>query len=176
MNYAQIKEYDVANGPGIRVSLFVSGCTHHCKGCFNSVTWDFSYGSAYTQKTEDKVMNALSSDYIRGLSILGGEPFEPQNLPSILPLVRHVRHTYPKKTIWCYTGYKFDDDIMKKMIDVRPEVRPFLECMDIIVDGEFVEEKKNLRLKFRGSENQRIIDVRASLESGKVVSIPDDRI
>lgn len=176
MNYAQIKKYDVANGPGIRVSLFVSGCTHHCKGCFNSVTWDFRYGCAYTRKTEDEVINALSSDYIRGLSILGGEPFEPQNLPSVLPLVRRVRQAYPGKTIWCYTGYKFDDDIMNKMIDVRPEVRPFLECIDIIVDGEFIEEKKNLRLKFRGSENQRIIDVNGSLKSGAVVEIPDDKI
>ena len=176
MNYAEVKKYDVANGPGIRVSLFVSGCTHHCKGCFNAVTWDFGYGSPYTEKTEDEVIDALSSDYIRGLSILGGEPFEPQNLPSVLPLVKRVREIYPDKTIWCYTGYNFTDDILGRMIDVRPEVRPFLECIDVIVDGKFVEEKKNLRLKFRGSSNQRIINVKASLESGETVEINDDKI
>ncbi len=176
MNYAQIKNYDVANGPGIRVSLFVSGCTHHCKGCFNAVTWDFGYGSRYTQETEDEIVNALDSEYIKGLSVLGGEPFEQQNLPAILPLVKRVRKLYPDKTIWCYTGYSFTDDIISHMIDIRPEVRPFLECIDIIVDGEFVEEKKNLRLKFRGSSNQRIIDVKASLASGKVQIIDENRL
>ena len=158
MNYATIKKTDVANGPGVRVSLFVSGCTHHCKGCFNSEAWDFHYGQAYTEETEQEILQALAPDYIRGLSLLGGEPMEPENRGAVLSLVKKVREQYPQKTIWCYTGYHFDRD---------------LPLLDVIVDGEFIEERKNLRLAFRGSENQRILDVQLSLKEkcGKLLAV-----
>ena len=154
MNYATIKKTDVANGPGVRVSLFVSGCTHHCKGCFNSEAWDFHYGQVYTEETEQEILQALAPDYIRGLSLLGGEPMEPQNRATVLSLVKKVREIYPRKTIWCYTGYDFDKDLL-----------------DVIVDGEYKEECRNLRLPFRGSENQRILDVPLSLKEkcGKIL-------
>lgn len=125
MNYATIKKTDVANGPGVRVSLFVSGCTHHCKGCFNSVAWDFQYGQAYTLETEQEILQALAPDYIRGLSLLGGEPMEPQNRATVLSLVKKVREIYPRKTIWCYTGYDFDKDLLAWMEAGDPVSRNF---------------------------------------------------
>ena len=164
MNYATIKKTDVANGPGVRVSLFVSGCTHHCKGCFNSVAWDFQYGQAYTLETEQEILQALAPDYIRGVSLLGGEPMEPQNRSTVLSLVKKVRKIYPRKTIWCYTGYDFDKDLLAWMEAGDPVITKLLPLLDVIVDGEYKEECRNLRLPFRGSENQRILDVPLSLK------------
>ena len=164
MNYATIKKTDVANGPGVRVSLFVSGCTHHCKGCFNSVAWDFQYGQAYTLETEQEILQALAPDYIRGLSLLGGEPMEPQNRATVLSLVKKVGEIYPRKTIWCYTGYDFDKDLLAWMEAGDPVITKLLPLLDVIVDGEYKEECRNLRLPFRGSENQRILDVPLSLK------------
>lgn len=169
MNYATIKKTDVANGPGVRVSLFVSGCTHHCKGCFNSVAWDFQYGQAYTLETEQEILQALAPDYIRGLSLLGGEPMEPQNRATVLSLVKKVREIYPRKTIWCYTGYDFEKDVLDKMYFQWDFTHKFLSYLDVLVDGEFVEEKKVLDLRFRGSTNQRILDVPKSLAAKKAV-------
>ena len=116
MNYADIKQYDVANGLGIRVSLFVSGCTHHCKNCFNKETWDFRFGNPFTEAEIEKILEYLKPSYVSGLSLLGGEPFEPENQPGLLPLVKKVKETYPEKNIWCYTGYLFDEDICGKMM------------------------------------------------------------
>lgn len=169
MNYAQIKNCDVANGPGIRVSLFVSGCTHHCKGCFNSETWDFNYGRAFDDEAENIIIDALNSDYIKGMSLLGGEPFEYQNQKALIPFIEKVKQRYPDKSIWCYTGYDFDRDIKDRMLDKYPETKIFLSLIDVIVDGEFIEIKKNLSLRFRGSSNQRIIDVKKSMAIGKTV-------
>ena len=169
MNYAQIKNCDVANGPGIRVSLFVSGCTHHCKGCFNSETWDFNYGRAFDDEAENIIIDALNSDYIKGMSLLGGEPFEYQNQKALIPFIEKVKQRYPDKSIWCYTGYDFDRDIKGRMLCEYPETKIFLSFIDVIVDGEFIESKKNLSLRFRGSSNQRIIDVKKSMAIGKTV-------
>ncbi len=169
MNYASIKKTDVANGPGVRVSLFVSGCTHHCKGCFNSETWDFHYGEPYTEEVEKEILAALSPDFIQGLTILGGEPMEDANRPAVLGLLRKVRETYPRKNIWCYTGYDYEKDLQKWISEGKQDVEEILKRLDVLVDGEFVEEKKNLSLKFRGSENQRLIDVPATLAQGKVM-------
>ena len=173
MNYATIKKTDVANGPGVRVSLFVSGCTHHRKGCFNSEAWDFHYGQAYTEETEQEILQALAPDYIRGLSLLGGEPMEPENRGAVLSLVKKVRERYPQKTIWCYTGYHFDRDLLRWMEEGDPVITELLPLLDVIVDGEFIEERKNLRLAFRGSENQRILDVQLSLREkcGKLLAV-----
>lgn len=169
MNYAAIKKTDVANGPGIRVSLFVSGCTHHCPGCFNAETWDFSYGQPYTEETEEEILAAAGQSYIRGVSILGGEPFEPSNRGSVLGLLTKLRERYPQKDIWCYTGYTYDKDLLRWIEEGQENVLPLLEKIDVLVDGEFVEAKKNLKLKFRGSENQRIIDVPASMAGKEIV-------
>lgn len=169
MNYASIKKTDVANGPGVRVSLFVSGCTHHCPGCFNAETWDFRYGHAFTQETQQEILDALDHDYIRGLSLLGGEPFEDANRPTVLELVKKVRERFPKKTVWCYTGYTFEDDLLRWIEEGKQDVLPLLEQIDVLVDGEFIAAKKNLRLRFRGSENQRIINVPLSLQKGGTV-------
>ena len=169
MNYADIKRIDVANGPGIRVSIFVSGCTHHCKGCFNPETWDFKYGELFTEKELDEIIEYLKPDHIKGLSILGGEPFEYVNQQGLLSLVRKVKEVYPNKDIWCYTGYLFDKDIKDDMMVKWTETREIMQYIDILVDGEFVEDLKNLKLRFRGSSNQRIIDVKKSLESNEVV-------
>ncbi|MGN0556798.1 MAG: anaerobic ribonucleoside-triphosphate reductase activating protein [Acutalibacteraceae bacterium] len=169
MNYATIKPCDVANGLGVRVSLFVSGCTHKCKGCFNAEAWDFNYGEPYTDETEQKIIDLLNHDYITGLSLLGGEPFEPQNQPSLLKLLRRVRKTYPDKDVWCYSGYSFEKDILAGKLGDPAITREMISYIDTLVDGEFVEAKKDLHLRFRGSSNQRIIDVKKSLESGETV-------
>lgn len=169
MNYAAIKKTDVANGPGVRVSLFVSGCTHHCPGCFNAETWDFAYGQPYTQATEAQILEALDHDYIRGLTLLGGEPMEDANRAALLELVRKVRCRFPDKTIWCYTGYSYDTDLLAWIKQDRPYVLELLSQLDVLVDGEFILSRKNLRLPFRGSSNQRIINVPDSLKTGKVV-------
>lgn len=169
MNYASIKKTDVANGPGVRVSLFVSGCTHHCPGCFNAETWDFAYGREYTQATEEEILEALDHDYIRGLTFLGGEPFEDANRPTVLDLASKVRSRFPEKTIWCYTGYTYETDLLRWIEEGKTDVLPLLQQLDVLVDGEFIAAQKNLRLKFRGSENQRIINVPESLKSGTTV-------
>jgi anaerobic ribonucleoside-triphosphate reductase activating protein len=166
MNYATIKNNDIANGPGVRVSLFVSGCTHHCKGCFNEVAWDFDYGTPFTQETVDMILSMISQPHIKGLTLLGGEPFEPQNQPAIVELLRQIKDKYPEKSIWAFSGYLFDKDILSGRLGDTSE---YLSYLDVLVDGPFVEAKKNLTLRFRGSENQRLIDVPASLASGEVV-------
>lgn len=169
MNYATVKTHDVANGEGVRVSLFVSGCTHHCKGCFNAEAWDFDYGEAYDEAIEQKVIDALAPSYISGLSLLGGEPFEPQNQPSLLKLLRRFRNEYPEKNVWCYTGYSFENDILAGNLGDEAITIEMISLIDILVDGEFVEDLKDLHLRFRGSSNQRIIDVKKSLKCGETV-------
>lgn len=169
MNYASIKNCDIANGPGVRVSLFVSGCTHHCKGCFNEIAWNFDYGQPFTQETIDMVLDMLKPAYVKGLTLLGGEPFEPQNQPAIVDLLRQVKATYPEKSIWAFSGYLFDRDILPGKLGDPAITREYLSYLDVLVDGPFIEAKKNLSLRFRGSENQRLINVPASLEKGSVV-------
>ena len=169
MNYADIKQYDVANGIGVRVSLFVSGCTHHCKECFNKEAWDFDYGKPFTDKEADDIISYLKPDYVAGLSLRGGEPLEPVNQEGLLPLLRRVHNEYPNKTVWCYTGYLFDRDILGRMCRESDETKEIVSYIDILVDGEFVLERKNLKVNFRGSDNQRIIDVKKSLETGEIV-------
>lgn len=169
MNYATIKPHDTADGYGVRVSLFVSGCTHHCKGCFNSVAWDFNYGNLYTKDTEDEIIELLKRDYIRGLSLLGGEPMEPQNQEVLVNLIRRVKQELPNKDIWCYSGYTFDRDLVSGGRAHTQYTDEILRDIDVLVDGRFVEELKNLRLKFRGSSNQRVIDVKNSLLNNEIV-------
>lgn len=169
MNYADIKEFDVANGTGVRVSLFVSGCNHHCKGCFNEVAWDFNYGKVFTKADADRILESLKPDYIQGLSLLGGEPLEYSNQQGLLPLLRRFDEMYPDKNVWCYTGFDFERDIQEKMMVVWPETRELISYIDILVDGKFEEDLKDLSLRFRGSSNQRIIDVKKSLAEGKTV-------
>lgn len=160
MNYATIKFYDVANGTGVRVSLFVSGCRHHCKGCFNAETWDFAYGEPYTQEVEDSIIEGLKPDYITGLSLLGGEPFEPENQPALTALLRRVKTELPEKTVWCYTGYTYDTDLAEGGSVFTDVTKEMLSYIDILVDGEFIEEKRDLMLRFRGSRNQRILTLK----------------
>ena len=166
MNYAAIKNCDIANGPGVRVSLFVSGCTHHCPGCFNEVAWDFNYGQPFTQEIMDRIVQMLRPDYIRGLTLLGGEPFEPENQGAIVQLLRQVKRELPQKSIWAFSGYLFDRDILSGRLG---DTREYLSYLDVLVDGPFIEAQKNLSLRFRGSENQRLIDVPASLAAGNIV-------
>lgn len=166
MNYADIKQYDVANGLGIRVSIFVSGCTHHCKGCFNEATWDFNYGTPFTEKEIDLIIDYLKPSYVSGLTVLGGEPFEYCNQQGLLPLLRKVKEVYPEKNIWCFTGYLFDTDILNTMCKEWNETNEMLSYIDVLVDGKFVEELKDLTLRFKGSSNQRTILVKESLSSG----------
>lgn len=169
MNYATIKPVDIANGPGVRVSLFVSGCTHRCKGCFNAEAWDFNYGNAFTAETEDELLGLLDHDYIAGLTLLGGEPLEPANQKGLLPFLRRVRERFPEKSIWCYTGFDFEADVLGHMMESLETTRELMGLLDVLVDGEFVEEQKNISLRFRGSENQRILDVQESLKAGRAV-------
>ena len=163
MNYATIKFYDVANGTGVRVSLFVSGCRHHCKGCFNAETWDFSYGEPYT---EDSIIDGLKPDYITGLSLLGGEPFEPENQPALTALLRRVKMQQPEKTVWCYTGYTYEE--LQALAADRPAIRELLALTDLLIDGRFKQEERDLSLLFRGSRNQRVIDMNLTRENGKL--------
>jgi anaerobic ribonucleoside-triphosphate reductase activating protein len=169
MNYADIKKYDVANGLGIRVSLFVSGCNHKCKNCFNEEAWDFNYGKPFTEENINEIIEFLGKPYIAGLSLLGGEPFEHENQKGLLPLLKKVKEIYPEKDIWCYSGFTFDKEILEKMYPVWEETRELLSYIDILVDGRFVEELKNLSLHFRGSSNQRVIKVQESLKAGEVI-------
>ncbi len=169
MYYGAVKTYDIANGPGVRVSLFVSGCTHHCKGCFNAETWSFTYGQPYTEQTESDILHALAPAYISGLSLLGGEPFERQNQETLVGLLRRVREMYPEKTVWCYTGYTYESDLLCESRARCTYTDEMLSMLDVLVDGEFLEEKKNISLAFRGSENQRLIDLRATRAQGRTV-------
>ena len=169
MNYATIKNCDIANGPGVRVSLFVSGCTHHCKGCFNEVAWDFDYGQPFTQETNDSILQMLKPAHVKGITLLGGEPFEPQNQPALVDLLRQIKATYPEKSIWAFSGYLFDKDILPGKLGDPAVTLEFISYLDVLVDGRFVEEKKDLTLRFRGSSNQRLINVPASLQKGEVV-------
>lgn len=169
MNYADIKQYDIANGPGVRISVFVSGCNHHCKDCFNEVAWDFNYGTPFTEETIETVIEYMKPSYIAGLTLLGGEPMEPVNQRGLLPLVRRVKEVYPEKTIWCFTGFLFDRDIVETMFDTIPETRELVSYFDVVVDGKFVAELKNVNLRFKGSSNQRTIMVQDSLKRKEIV-------
>ena len=172
MNYSVIKNCDIANGPGCRIVLFVSGCTHHCKECFQPETWNFGYGQPFTQETVDEILHLLAPSYIAGLTLLGGEPFEPQNQPALLDLVRQVRAKYPHKSIWSFSGYTYEQ-ITSWTLGPRAITEEFLSLLDVLVDGEFVVELKNLNLRFRGSSNQRIIDLNKTRETG-VLTLWDD--
>lgn len=169
MNYGEIKKYDIANGEGVRVSLFVSGCTHHCKGCFNKETWNFNFGKPFTIETEEEIINAMENEFIDGISILGGEPFEKENQKALLPFLKRVKKLFPQKTIWCYSGYTYEKDLLKES-RVRCEYTDeMLQLIDVLVDGEFVEELKDISLVFRGSSNQRIIDLKKSRQLERIV-------
>lgn len=171
MNYATIKWTDIANGEGVRISLFVSGCTHHCKNCFNQVAWDFSYGNVFDEETQARIFEGLKSGYIAGLSLLGGEPLEPQNQEALYPFVKRVRERFPNKTIWCYTGFVLDEKtgVLTNVAKNTLYTQRLISLFDVLVDGPFVEELKDIRLKFRGSSNQRVIDVKKTLASNQVV-------
>lgn len=201
MNYGNIKFNDIANGQGVRTSLFVSGCTHHCKNCFNSETWDFNFGKPFTREVEDKILSSLAPEHINGLTLLGGEPMEPANQAALLPFVKRVKAKYPNKTIWCYSGYLFDKELLcedlpyadgkthqtaqphlvEKIVDGKktlvsrahsPITKELLGYIDILVDGEFVQDLKDITLRFKGSSNQRVIDVQASLKQNAIVLSP----
>lgn len=169
MHYAEIKNCDIANGEGVRVSLFVSGCTHRCKNCFNEVAWDFSYGEPFTREVQERLFTMLAPDYIAGLSLLGGEPFEPQNQEGLLPFLEEFKRRFPRKTVWCYTGYIYDRDLAPGGRAYCAATEGMLAAIDILVDGPFIEEQKSLRLRFRGSANQRVIDLPATRAAGEVV-------
>ncbi len=174
MNYATIKNYDIANGLGVRVSLFVSGCTHHCKGCFNDIAWDFMYGNEFTKEVEDQIIEMCRPNYIRGLSLLGGEPFEVPNQHALTDLLRRFKKEFPSKDVWCYSGYLYDniiDDNYRIHTDVTKEM---LSYIDVLVDGKFEIDKKDISLKFKGSSNQRIIDVQKSLKENRIVNYFND--
>ena len=149
MNYGEIKKYDIADGEGVRVSLFVSGCTHHCKGCFNAETWDFNFGKPFTEETVNELIEALEPAYITGLTLLGGEPFEPANQQALLPFIRKVKEMFPQKTIWCYTGYTLETDLLSESRARCEYTDEMLGYIDVLVDGEFVQELKDIRLIFR---------------------------
>ncbi len=170
MHYGNIKFNDIANGEGIRVSLFVSGCTNHCKECFNPETWNFEYGKLYTEETEKLILDNLKPDYVNGLSLLGGEPFEPKNQPVLLELVKKVRAEFPNKTIWAYSGFRLEDELLAEGSYPNCEYTlELLKNIDVLVDGRFDRDLRDMRLKFKGSSNQRVIDVSKTLEQGKVV-------
>lgn len=169
MKYAAIKKCDVANGPGVRVSVFVSGCNHHCKGCFNEKAWDFNYGEEFSDEIIDGIINDLDKEYISGLTLLGGEPLERVNQQGLVKLVKKVKEKLPNKSIWCYTGFDYEKDVMGQMYKNWPETKELINNIDVLVDGKFELEKRNLNLKFRGSENQRLIDVKKSMAENKIV-------
>ena len=171
MHYATIKWTDIANGEGVRISLFVSGCTHRCKNCFNEIAWDFSYGKPFGEEIQEQIIKELNSGYIAGLSLLGGEPLEPQNQAALYPFVKRVRETYPNKTIWCYTGFVLDEKsgTLKETYKNTDVTKELISLFDVLVDGAYIEELKDVRLKFRGSSNQRVIDVQKTLTARECV-------
>ena len=169
MNYAKINKCDIANGGGIRVSLFVSGCRRHCKNCFNAEAQDFNYGKPFTKVEENEILQALKSDYIAGLTILGGEPMEPENQKDLLPFLRRVKQEFPQKTIWCYTGYTYKDNSFIEPQVYTEYTQSLFSCIDVLVDGPFEEDKKDITLKFRGSSNQRILDLQRCIKENRII-------
>lgn len=169
MNYCNIKNFDIANGYGVRVSLFVSGCTNACKGCFQPETWDFEYGNPFTKKTEDEILKMMDEDFIDGLTLLGGDPFEPANQKALIGFLKRVRKERPNKNIWAFTGFTFEElkmDGSYPRTDVTDEM---LDLIDVLIDGRFEEDKKDIRLQFRGSSNQRLIDMNLTRERGEII-------
>ncbi len=169
MNYATIKWFDVSNGPGVRVSLYVSGCRNRCKNCFNPETWDFNYGEPFTAEIENKIIEGLKPDYIKGFTLLGGDPFEPENQVVLAPFLEKLRKAYPHKSFWAFTGYDYESDLLTGKLGGGELSMRMLETLDVLVDGRFVESLKDLNLRFRGSSNQRIIMVKESLKEDKLV-------
>ena len=172
MHYGAIKNCDIANGLGVRVTLFVSGCTHHCKGCFQPKTWNFKYGDLYTPEVEERILAMLEPAYIRGLTLLGGEPFEPENQRELVRLLRRVRAERPGKDVWCYTGYTYETDLLAPSRARCEATDEMLSLIDVLVDGEFVLAKRNISLSFRGSENQRLIDLAETRRTGRLRLLP----
>lgn len=169
MHYGELKKCDIANGIGVRVTLFVSGCTNRCPGCFQPQTWDFRYGKPFTDETKEEIFAELDKSYVDGLTLLGGEPFEPENQRTLLPLLREVRQKYPGKTVWCFTGFRLDDELLCQGSHPRCEATDdMLACIDVLVDGRFREELKDISLQFRGSRNQRIIDMNQTRRTGVI--------
>ena len=168
MNYGAIKKCDIANGVGVRTVLFVSGCTHHCKGCFQPETWNFDYGERYTKETEDEIIESLRPDYVDGITLLGGEPFEPENQRELVKLLRRIKKELPQKTVWSFSGYTYEE-LTGDSCAVCEVTNEMLSMLDVLVDGEFVEAKRNISLRFRGSENQRLIDMNKTRKEGKIV-------
>lgn len=172
MNWAEIKTNDIANGEGVRTSLFVSGCRHHCKNCFNSITWDFGYGNLFTEETMEEIFNSVDHDWINGITLLGGEPFEPENQKVLVPFLVMFREKFPNKNVWCYTGFTFEEILgttepkSRAATDISKEM---LSLIDVLVDGPFIEDLHSITLKFRGSSNQRIIDIKKTAEQKKIV-------
>lgn len=174
MNYCEIKNCDIANGIGVRVSLFVSGCTNHCEECFQPETWDFDYGEPFTKEVQDNIIDMLRPDYIRGLTLLGGEPFEPRNQKELIPFLERVRRELPNKTVWCFTGFRYDDELLRGGSYARCEYTDkLLSLIDVLVDGRFQRELKDISLRFRGSSNQRIIDLNKTRKAGEIVPWSD---
>ena len=171
MNYALIRENDIANGPGVRTSLFVSGCRHHCKGCFNPETWNFNYGEPFTQAEIDRIIEATKPSFVEGLTLLGGEPFEPENQAALVDLLKQFKEQIPHKKVWCYSGFSFEHELLPKAQNNEENVKKLLELIDVLVDGKFVEELKSSALLFRGSSNQNIIDVKESLKQNKLIPL-----
>lgn len=163
MYYGNIKTFDIADGPGVRVSLFVSGCRNQCKNCFQPETWDFHYGVPFDEEAENRIFYELDRPEVRGLTLLGGDPFEPENQEALVPFLRKVREKYPTKDIWSFTGYTYEH------LPQSPVTQEFLDMLDVLVDGPFVEEQKQAGLRFRGSKNQRLIDMKKTREAGEVV-------
>ena len=175
MNYATIKWTDIANGEGVRISLFVSGCTHRCKNCFNQIAWDFSYGESFDENVQNQILTGLASPFIAGLSLLGGEPFERQNQEALYPFVKEVKKRFPQKTVWCYTGFVLDEktgELVEKHKNT-PYTKELISLIDVLVDGPYVEELHDIRLKFRGSSNQRVIDVQKTLQTKECILYMD---
>lgn len=174
MNYAEIKYCDIANGEGVRTSLFVSGCTHHCKNCFNKIAWDFNYGKEFTESVENDILKSCEPDYISGVTLLGGEPFEPENQPRLLEFLKKFKEMYPEKNVWCYSGYTYEELTGKKESRCFTEKTvDMLNLIDILVDGEYVDELHTLMIRFRGSTNQRLIDLNATRKQGEIVTLKD---
>ncbi len=174
MNYAKIKWFDISNGPGVRVSLYVSGCRNHCKNCFNPETWDFCYGQPFTEEVANSIINGLKPSHIKGFTLLGGDPFEPENQVALAPFLKKLRAACPDKSLWCFTGYDLERDLLTGKLGNLDTVNEMLNCLDVLVDGKFVEELKDLSLRFRGSSNQRIIMLKPTLERDEIVLWDED--